>query len=113
MKDRISTISRRICARSQIFKKCYRNGTQCDLHIEESAYVKDGEYTFANLEQDIIGFEMDVNRELSPIGMQCDRNSIKFRVDNDLLVFVYDKIAVSIDDETLEKIKTSEWIMEE
>ena len=44
MKGIEDRIVRSIVARSQIVKKCFVNGEQCDFHVEESSYLRDGEY---------------------------------------------------------------------
>ena len=107
-------IAKKIVARSQILKKCFVNNGICDLHIEESAFVHDGEYSYTNLEADVNGFLFDVNRELSIFGITVPTcEGIKFRVDNDLLVFLYDQKNVVADDAVIEKIRINEWIIEE
>ena len=106
-------IARNIVARSQIVKKCFVNGNQCDFHVEESSYLMDGEYTCSELEKDIDGFIEDVNREVSMFGLQCDRSNVRFGIFNGLLVFTYDQKAVVVGEDAMEKIRTSEWIMEE
>ena len=106
-------IARQIAARSQILKKCFVNGDTCNFHIEESSYVQDCEYTCSELESDIDGFVADVNREMSQFGFQCDRSCVRIGVDNDLVVFVYDQKAVVVNEEAMERIRTSEWVIEE
>lgn len=113
MKGIEDRIAKSIVARSQIVKKCFVNGKQCDFHVEESSYLRDGEYTCSELEKDIDGFIEDVNREVSMFGLQCNRSNVKFSVSNDLLVFVYDQKEVVVGEDAMERIRTSEWIMEE
>ena len=112
MKGIEDRIAKGIVARSQIVKKCFVNGKQCDFHVEESSYLRDGEYACSELEKDIDGFIEDVNREVSMFGLQCNRSNVKFGVSNDLLVFVYDQKAV-VGEDAMERIRTSEWIIEE
>ena len=113
MKGIEDRIAKSIIARSQIVKKCFVNGEQCDFHIEESSYLRDGEYTCSELEKDIDAFIEDVNREVSMFGLQCDRSNVRFGISNGLLVFTYDQKAVVVSEDAMERIRTSEWIIEE
>lgn len=111
MKGIEDRIAKSIIARSQIVKKCFVNGEQCDFRVEESSFVQDGEYTCSELEKDIDGFIEDVNREVSMFGLQCDRSNVRFGISNGLLVFTYDQKAVVVSEDAMERIRTSEWIM--
>jgi hypothetical protein len=113
MKGIEDRIAKSIIARSQIVKKCFVNGKQCDFHVEESSFVQDGGYTCSELEKDIDGFIEDVNREVSMFGLQCGRSNVRFGISNDLLVFAYDQKAVAVSEDAMERIRTSEWIIEE
>lgn len=113
MRCKEERIASSIVARSQIVKTCHMNGGACDFHIDESVFVQDGGYSYQNLEGDVAGFVDDVNRELSPFGLQCDCSLVKFRVNHDLLVFSYDQTATVADEAMKEKIRTNEWILEE
>ena len=110
IKDRIA---KSIVAGRQNAKTWFVKGETCDFHIEESSYLRDGEYTCSELEKDIDGFIEDVNREVSMFGLQCNRSNVRFGIFNGLLVFTYDQKAVVVGEDAMERIRTSEWIMEE
>lgn len=66
-----------------------------------------------SLRKDIDGFIEDVNREVSMFGLQCNRSNVRFGISNDLLVFAYDQKAVVVSEDSMERIRTSELIIEE
>ena len=109
----IGRIARSITARSQIVKRCVLNDGMCNLSVEESLYVEGNGYNYSSLNEDVDGFMTDVERELSPLGVHdFNRGNVMLRVENDLLVMVYERGIVK-DDFVMEKIKTNEWIIEE
>lgn len=109
-------IAKKIVGRSQIIKECVCYGdSMCNLHIEESVYSQETDYCVSDFENDIDGFAYDVNRELASLGLfECNRNNIRVHgYDNGGLIMLSYDCKVQVGDETMEKIRGSEWKVKE